>query len=370
MGIYDRDYARPQPPPGLFARRRWYLFGLSITVWLIAINTAVFVFDALVAPKWAVESTAGEAYAGGLPSLAERRTFKYARDQSVQLPDGYLGHPILRTDANGNVALNPDGSPAIVGFERYTMMPPLKSVGHFSTGKGFRELQVWRLVFFQFLHADINHLLLNMLGLYFFGPVVERALGGGRRYLAFYLMCGICGALFYLLLNLLGSGLGMQLRGVLVNDIYTPLIGASAGCFGVLVATAVVAGDATMYFFGIIPMKVRTGAIIMVALAAGNLIYGGSNAGGDAAHIGGAIAGFYFIKRPYLLREFFDFFGKGRTRIKPAPARAGGKRPGPEGVTAGEKRRVDELLDRVREKGIQSLSESERAFLQAMSERL
>jgi membrane associated rhomboid family serine protease len=93
-------------------------------------------------------------------------------------------------------------------------------------------LQAAQLVTFQFLHANTDHLIFNMLGLWFIGGMVESALGR-RRYLAFYLVCGISGALMFLFLNLLGWGFHLHLPGLLFADPYTPLIGASAGVFGV-----------------------------------------------------------------------------------------------------------------------------------------
>ena len=98
---------------------------------------------------------------------------------------------------------------------------------------------MWRLIGFQFLHADMLHLMFNMIALYFFGPLIEGVLGG-KRYLAFYLLCGIAGGLMYLLLNLAGyvwvDSLGfVEVPGLLFNAAGTPLIGASAGVFGVLV---------------------------------------------------------------------------------------------------------------------------------------
>ena len=48
-----------------------------------------------------------------------------------------------------------------------------------------------------------------------------------------------------------------------------------------------------------------------------NLLRNGANAGGDAAHVGGAIAGFFFIRNSHLLRDFFDVFGDSR-RANPA----------------------------------------------------
>lgn len=72
-------------------------------------------------------------------------------------------------------------------------------------------LEVWRLVSFQFLHANIWHVGFNMLGLYFFGSMVEQYLGR-KRYAAYYLMCGLSGGVLYLILNLVGA-LGIPLPG-------------------------------------------------------------------------------------------------------------------------------------------------------------
>ncbi len=385
MGIHDRDYARPGGPSGgrrtrggpissLPIPRR--LVGLSITTWIIIINCAVFVFDAMVYKQWSVEVPMGEVYppplwsGSALPTITERRGFTIDNGATLERPEpglaGFKLHPIYRVDPSGKPVVLPNGAPDLVGFQRFVPMPPLKAAGHFSTGKGFSELQVWRLVLFQFLHADVSHIAFNMMGLFFFGPLVERYLASGRRYLAFYLICGIAGALLYLTLNLLGDGFGLRLPGVLHVDLYTPLIGASAGVFGVLLAAAFVAGDEIMLIFGIIPTRVSTGAYIMAGIALANLLLAGRNAGGDAAHVGGALAGWFFIRRPHLLRNFFDFLGPERARPMPSlgqrPAR-GKPTPDP------DRARIDALLDKVHQQGLHSLSDAEKAFLEKMRER-
>jgi len=63
-----------------------------------------------------------------------------------------------------------------------------------------RVLQVWRLVTYQFLHGSAFHLLANMLGLFFLGPTLERH-WGSKRFLVFYLFCGVAGGLSYYLLS-------------------------------------------------------------------------------------------------------------------------------------------------------------------------
>ncbi|MBT4524096.1 MAG: rhomboid family intramembrane serine protease, partial [Phycisphaerae bacterium] len=97
----------------------------------------------------------------------------------------------------------------------------LKDWLHLSTTHSILGVQYWRFIGFQFLHANFQHLLFNMIGLYFFGPLVEQYLGG-KRFLAFYLLCGIFGAVLYLLLNLGGLIFGDSIPGFLFNDPSTP----------------------------------------------------------------------------------------------------------------------------------------------------
>src|SRR5690606_11878394 len=143
-----------------------------------------------------------------------------------------------------------------IGWGEVYVMRFLESYLHFSTQRAFfwPYIEFWRFIGFQFLHANFSHLLFNMIALYFFGPMVEQYLGS-KRYLAFYLLCGICGALMYLLLNLSGyivtlmSHTPVQIPGLLFNDPSTPLVGASAGIFCVLMAGAFLAPHATVLLF-------------------------------------------------------------------------------------------------------------------------
>lgn len=169
--------------------------------------------------------------------------------------------------------------------------------GYFSAATALYHLQLWRFVTFQFLHASVPHILFNMIALYFFGPIVEGYLGG-RRYLAFYLLCGIAGGVMYL---------AMWAIGLLHFGSHTALVGASAGIFGVLIAGARVAPDTTvMLIFPPIPLRLRVVALITLGMAIWVVFSYGENAGGDSAHLGGAAMGALLIWRPELL-NVFDF---------------------------------------------------------------
>lgn len=173
---------------------------------------------------------------------------------------------------------------------------PMAKWGYFSQDMAVTGLQIWRFITFQFLHANGQHILFNMIALYFFGPIVESYLGA-RKYLAFYLLSGVGGPLAYMLLNALGF---------FHDGAETPLVGASAGIFGVLIGAARVAPDVGVLMMMVVPMRLRTLAWVLVAIAAGTVLYQGRNAGGEAAHLGGAAVGLLLIQNDRWL-DFFNF---------------------------------------------------------------
>jgi membrane associated rhomboid family serine protease len=239
MGIYDRDYYRNTPPRGGFG----YFHMWSITTWLIIINVVVFFLD------------------GMLHRMAPP------------------------------VAMSWDYEPTFQDF-----MGPLERWGYFSTATAVFGGQLWRFVTFQFLHASPGHLFANMLGLYFFGPIVE-AHFGPRRYLAFYLLCGLAGA---------GSYVFLAASHILGTGAESPLVGASAGIFGLLVSAAMIAPDVTIYII-FLPISIRMLAILSMVLAAYTVFAlgsVGSNAGGEAAHLGGGALGFLLMRNQHWLSVF------------------------------------------------------------------
>ena len=62
----------------------------------------------------------------------------------------------------------------------------------------------YQLITYMFLHADFNHIFRNMLTLFFFGPMLE-AYWGAKRFLTFYLICGLGAAMTYAAINLYES---------------------------------------------------------------------------------------------------------------------------------------------------------------------
>ncbi len=226
--------------------------------------------------------------------------------------------------------------------------------------------QVWRFLTFQFLHGHLLHVLFNMLGLYFFGPWAERW-WGARRFVVFYLLCGIAGAVFYTVLTFLGV-LTRQ-PGMLPLDLM-PLVGASAGIYGILIGVAVIAPDLrVMLYFPPIEMSMRQLAILVLVIAAGTVLLGlGDNAGGEAGHLGGALLGFLLMRQPWLL-QWAE--GRGADVEIIRPKAFGGRseaklRPRTE-VDLETQSEVDRILDKISREGFQSLTSAEREVLQQIA---
>jgi membrane associated rhomboid family serine protease len=351
MGIYDRDYARPPRDPRRGPLSAFPRF--SVVTWLIIVCVGVFFADVL----FAASNIFVPVHVGDrISTQVDPRT-----DRMI-VPSPPAQRPAGAFEVSANILLASNNQ--VVGVRTWRYLPPLNAFGHFSTAKAFFGLEVWRFITFQFLHADATHLLFNMIGLWFFGPLVEQHLRTRQRTLAYYLVCGMCGALLYLTLNLLGTVFGLKLPGLLFSEIDTPLIGASAGVFGVLMAAAKIAGDSEMLLFFILPIKVRTGAYLLTLAALANLLLAGQNAGGDAAHVGGAIAGYFFIRNMHLLRDFFDILGP---PSKPGSPRAGrmaqrqAKRQASRASASDAE--VDAVLDKVKQHGLASLSDHEKDIL-------
>jgi len=155
---------------------------------------------------------------------------------------------------------------------------------------------LWQPVTYMFLHnpGDPFHLLFNMLMLWMFGGELERV-WGGPAFLRYYVVCGVGGGICAVLLGLASGGLHAQV----------PTIGASGALFGLFVAYGIVFARRTILFMLIFPMQAKTMAMLLVGL---NLFYLLSQPGSGVshiAHLGGALAGFLYLKRAWRVGEFY-----------------------------------------------------------------
>ncbi|HEX5399382.1 MAG TPA: rhomboid family intramembrane serine protease [Verrucomicrobiae bacterium] len=152
---------------------------------------------------------------------------------------------------------------------------------------GLKHGFVWQLLTFQLMHStfDWMHIVLNSLAIYFFGRPVELALGR-RHFLTLYLTSGVIGGLVQILFTALG----------IFNDI--PVVGASAGAYGLVAAFAMLHWREKftlfIYFFPV-SMTGKLLLAVSLGLAFIGMLLPSSNVA-NAAHIGGILAGAYYVR--------------------------------------------------------------------------
>lgn len=371
MGLADRDYSRVKQPAGVGGPPRrggWFsrsplggIARLSANSCLIIVCCVVFLLDGLLA-KVPVQVSEWHVAPGQDSAWHDLRrghgaTTTLALDPNQQGVGRWL---VWAGQVPPQVALSTDP----IAEAEYMMVSPLRAWLQFTTAQAIisfapdgstQGLQFWRFLGYGFLHVGPWHLLFNMVGLWVFGGIVEERFGR-RRFFAIFSVGVVAGALLFLLLNALGIGLGdgVRIPGLLSSDPYTPLIGASAGVYGVILAAAWLAPTEEVLLLFVLPVKIRMLALGLIALSVFTLLQSGQNAGGEAAHLGGALAGWWVAQRPHLIDDFFDLFGR---KVSPRSSR-----PLPVDF-----REIDRVLDKVRDRGLGSLSERERSILRSAS---
>ena len=85
-----------------------------------------------------------------------------------------------------------------------------------------------------------------------------------------------------------------------------PTIGASGAIFGLVVAFGMLFGDRTILFMMMFPMKARTFAMIMFAIAFFSTWDAQGSGVSHVSHLGGAVTGFLFLKRAWKLTPFLS----------------------------------------------------------------
>ena len=144
---------------------------------------------------------------------------------------------------------------------------------------------VWQPFTYMFAHASLTHLLLNMLGLFFFGTQVERELGT-REFLLYYLVTGFLAGLFSFAVY------------VATGQWYVRLLGASGAIYAVLLAFATLFPRAEIYIWGILPVRAPVMVLGFAALALFNGIFGPASSVANLTHLAGIGFGWtYFLAR-------------------------------------------------------------------------
>lgn len=166
----------------------------------------------------------------------------------------------------------------------------------FWAGGGFR---IWQPLTYMFLHGDFGHIFFNMFALWMFGRVLEYDLGS-RRFLTYYIVCGVGAGLIQLGVNWL------EFSVVATDPAAAPLtvmryahastIGASGAVFGLLLAFGMLhPNNMIMLMFPPVALKAKWFVVIYGVI---ELLAGIKGGGGVAhfAHLGGMLFGWLLLR--------------------------------------------------------------------------
>lgn len=148
-----------------------------------------------------------------------------------------------------------------------------------------QKFWLWQFATYMFMHADLFHILFNMLVVWMIGSELE-AQWGGKFFLKYYLTCGLSGGVFYFLIQLLFKGSMMM-----------PIVGSSGAVYGLLVAYGIIYSERQLLFMMLFPMKAKYFVLVLAAIEfVSTVFYGrGGTSIANAAHLGGMIVGFAYL---------------------------------------------------------------------------
>lgn len=227
-------------------------------------------------------------------------------------------------------------------------------------------LKPWTLISYMFVQEGFLHLLFNMMVLYIGGQIFVNYLSS-KMLVTTYFLGGLSGALLYIISFNLFPAFAPNVGKAIA-------LGSSASVLAIFAASATRAPDLKLQLFLLGQISLKYIAIVIIALDILNIQNG--NAGGHIAHVGGAIYGFLFIKNlkkgknigssfeKLNVGSFFNWFKKPKNKFKdvyanPKPA----KDEDYLRRKAEEQAAIDEILEKIKKSGYESISREEKAKL-------
>ena len=211
----------------------------------------------------------------------------------------------------------------------------------------------WTPLTYMFMHSGVFNVLFNMLWLYWMGQIFEDYLGD-RRILGLYILGGLAGAVLYIASYNTFPAFTHSNALMLSSA-----VGASASVMAVMVAAATIAPHYTISLMFIGPVKIKW--LVLFYIVFDFLGITGPNAGGEIAHLGGALLGFVYVKQ---LQRGNDWVGgiarlfKKRSKLKVVANNRNKKADGKP-----RQDEVDQILDKISKSGYENLSKQEKEIL-------
>ncbi len=228
----------------------------------------------------------------------------------------------------------------------------LKGVFGLSPEGVVEEFKIWQPLTYLFFHPDpLMVLIFNLIGLFFFGPIVE-SYWGRRKYIYFFLCAGVF------------AGLVVTPLAYMERLSQITILGASGSVLAVLVAAALINPDLKVLLFFVIPIKIKYMILLFLGFDFLILIKETSRAYGHAIpHLAGALFGFLYFRYAPQIDQFF-------AGLEPSFEESPGREPPRSSVPDVKNEEIDRILDKINNEGINSLTPKERELLEEASERM
>ena len=176
-----------------------------------------------------------------------------------------------------------------LSFSKFGGMPVIQLFGF--TPQAFFSGSIWQIVTYSFFHGSMSHIFFNLFSLFIFGNQLE-ARWGGKKFLKYYLVCAIGGAVLHSLVWIGGMIVGSPSVGALM----APTIGASGAIFGLMVAFGILYAESLIYLFGVLPIKGKSLVIGLLVYEIVSAVFFSPSGVAHLFHLGGMFAGYLMIK--------------------------------------------------------------------------
>ena len=254
------------------------------------------------------------------------------------------------------------------------------------------DFHIHQFVTYMFLHGGWTHIFFNMFALWMFGVVVENV-WGAKRFLFYYILCGIGAGLMqelaqyvnYTIENLAAYQYvnigGQQMTTDAYINLWTT-IGASGAVYGILLAFGMIFPNERIFIFPLpVPIKAKWFVCGYVAIELFMAMSSSGDGVAHMAHLGGMLFGFlmirYWNKHPNSSmnrsggQEFFDKLKRNfekhqsnentRMHVESSDSKEADREYNVRKKLNQEE--IDAILDKIRKSGYDSLTKEEKQRL-------
>jgi len=198
----------------------------------------------------------------------------------------------------GGIGIGPPVTPPVVKqlliaiaavFLAQLALPFVRDMGPVRPADVWQQGYLWQPFTYMWLHGGLGHILMNCFVLWMFGSPLAMA-WGARRFLRFYMVCGVGAGVIIATAPLLLVGFGIT-SGI---ALHIPTVGASGAIYGVILAYSLTWPDRTIML--IFPPVAFRAIWLIPALFFMTIFFGGGNVS-HVGHLGGVVVGWLYLRR-------------------------------------------------------------------------